>query len=218
MNLNLNTLFEAAMNFADDQSSINHLDLRGVTDGKAVGTYIEHKFENYLIDIFPDIQIGNSASGIDLPDSRINCDLKTTSINQPQSSCPYKDTKQKIYGLGYNLIVFVYDKEDTPEGDCYLHFINTTLIEEHRTADYTLTKMINEMIDAGANADDLMGLFIDKSLPGDEITLSALAQEVLNVPPEQGYLTISNALQWRLQYRRVIGLDNQVEGVLNYDR
>jgi hypothetical protein len=29
-----------------------------------------------------------------------------------------------------------------------------------------------------------------------------------------GYLTISNALQWRLQYRRVIDVAGKVEGVL----
>jgi len=44
-----------------------------------------------------------------------------------------------------------------------------------------------------------------------------LAQEVLSNPPEQGYLTISNALQWRLQYGRVISLKNKVEGVYNID-
>jgi len=30
-------------------------------------------------------------------------------------------------------------------------------------------------------------------------------------------LTISNALQWRLQYSRVIALGNSVDGVLNYE-
>jgi hypothetical protein len=56
--------------------------------------------------------IGNAASGIDLPSADILTDIKVTSIKQPQSSCPFKDVKQKIYGLGYNLLVFVYDKKD----------------------------------------------------------------------------------------------------------
>ena len=38
-----------------------------------------------------------------------------------------------------------------------------------------------------------------------------------NLTFSQGYLTISNALQWRLQYARVIALDNTVNGVLNYE-
>jgi len=34
------------------------------------------------------------------------------------------------------------------------------------------------------------------AVPGDEIVYNDLADEILNYPPEQGYLTISNALQW----------------------
>ena len=43
-----------------------------------------------------------------------------------------------------------------------------------------------------------------------------LAEEIIANPPMQGYLTISNALQWRLQYKRVIELDNQIQGVVNF--
>ena len=60
------------------------------------------------------------------------------------------------------------------------------------------------------------GLLKDKNVPGDEITYSDLADEILANPPQQGYLTISNALQWRLQYKRVIELDNSVGGVVNF--
>lgn len=41
--------------------------------------------------------------------------------------------------------------------------------------------------------------------------------ELLTQTPKQGYLTISNALQWRLQYARVISLQNAVDGVINYE-
>ena len=40
-----------------------------------------------------------------------------------------------------------------------------------------------------------------------------LAEELLESPPKIGYLTISNALQWRLQYRRVIDRAGSVDGV-----
>ena len=39
---------------------------------------------------------------------------------------------------------------------------------------------------------------------GSEIEARRIAQELLKNPPNIGYLTISNALQWRLQYRRLI--------------
>jgi hypothetical protein len=73
------------------------------------------------------------------------------------------------------------------------------------------------MISDGANKEDIVGFLQDKSVPGDEITLNDLADEILKRLPEQGYLTISNALQWRLQYGRVIALENTVQGVMNYD-
>jgi hypothetical protein len=54
----------------------------------------------------------------------------------------------------------------------------------------------------------------DKMLPVDEIEARHIAQELLQNPPEQGYLTISNALQWRLQYGRIITQAGFVEGIL----
>lgn len=201
--------------FCEEQSKVNHQELLGVTDGKAVGTYIEHKFEQYLQSKY-DVVIGSSASGIDIPDKRINTDIKTTSINQPQSSCPYKDSKQKIFGLGYNLLVFVYDKKD--DGNrCTLKFNHCVFINADRTADFTLTKLIRNHKSIGANEEDILSLLIDKALPGDEITLKNIAKDILQQDVKQGYLTISNALQWRLQYARVIGLNNTVDGVSNFD-
>ena len=83
--------------------------LYGVTDGKAVGTYLEQKFRFYLKEHYEFVE-GNSASGIDFPELLV--DVKVTSIKQPQSSCPFKSARQKIFGLGYSLIIFIYDKTD----------------------------------------------------------------------------------------------------------
>ena len=41
-----------------------------------------------------------------------------------------------------------------------------------------------------------------------------IADDILQSPPTIGYLTISNALQWRLQYRRVIEKADTVTGVV----
>jgi hypothetical protein len=56
--------------------------------------------------------------------------------------------------------------------------------------------------------------FQDRNLPLDDIQARALAEEILANPPEIGYLTISNALQWRLQYSRVISKAGEIEGIL----
>lgn len=214
--LSIESLKKAAIKFCTAESKVNHTELIGVTDGKAVGSYIEHKFKKFLSFKF-DFTAGNSAKGIDLPDDHICTDIKVTSLKQPQSSCPFKNARQKVFGLDYNLLVFVYVKEDTA-GYCELNFKNVTFIDKEHTGDYSVTTRLRAMVSDGANICDIVGYFNDIYLPGDASTYEQLAHEVLTNHVEQGYLTISNALQWRLQYRRAIELNNKVQGIMNYDR
>ena len=213
--LTIESLIREAKIFCDFMSQANHPDLLGVTDGKAIGTYVEHKFQHYLFEHYI-VAIGSSAKGIDLPGENIQTDIKVTSITQPQSSCPFKNARQKIYGLGYNLLVFVYDKRDI--GDyCSLRFTHCTFVDKMRTADFTITKRLRELVTDGANKEDIIGFLEDRNVPGDDIVYNDLAEEILAFPPQQGFLTISNALQWRLQDARVITLGNRVDGVINYE-
>ncbi|MEM8525500.1 MAG: restriction endonuclease [Bacteroidota bacterium] len=187
--------------------------LFGVTDGKAVGTYIEHKFQAHLSEHYI-YEKGSSAKGIDLPDAHINTDIKVTSIRQPQSSCPFKDAKQKIFGLGYNLLLFVYNKtDDSSTKEAVLDFVGCSFLEKERTADYTTTYRIRQMIDDGANQEDIIAYLNDKNIPADDVTLNLIAEKILTDTPKQGYLTISNALQWRLQYGRIVKLTEGIEGI-----
>jgi hypothetical protein len=207
-------MLHEAQKFCIKMTKENHEELFGITDGKAIGTYVEHRFKDMLSRKY-NVTIGNSAKGIDLPDLQINTDIKVTSFVQPQSSCPFKSARQKIFGLGYNILVFVYRKTDKPE-KCELYFTNCAFVSEERTGDYTTTKRLVEMLHDGANKDDIIGFLSDKNIPGDDITYNELSEEILRNPPKLGYLTISNALQWRLQYGRVLGLNNNVHGVRNY--
>lgn len=61
--------------------------------------------------------------------------------------------------------------------------------------------------------DDIMAFIEERRLPVDEIEASAIADEIISNPPEIGYLTISNALQWRIQYSRVIEKAGSVAGI-----
>ena len=211
--LTIEKLKAEAKQFCLSESKILNKDLFGVTDGKAVGTYVEHKFQQQLATKY-EVEIGSSASGIDLPSADILTDIKVTSIKQPQSSCPFKDAKQKIFGLGYSLLVFVYDKKDDPTTETtVLDFVSCAFISQERTADYTTTYRLREMITDGANEEDIVAYLMDKNIPADEITLKRLAQQILKTKPQQGYLTISNALQWRLQYQRIVDLSKKVSGI-----
>ncbi len=134
-----------AQDFCTTQSTFKHKELFGVTGGKAVGTLIEAAFQQHLNEKY-EVTIGNAASGIDLPSADIITDIKVTSIKQPQSSCPFKDAKQKIYGLGYNLLVFVYDKKDDQETKTStLNFVSCSFVSKERTGDYTTTATFKQI-------------------------------------------------------------------------
>src|SRR3990170_2420274 len=212
--LTIESLNREAKTFCDNESKFDNPVLFGITDGKAVGTFIEHKFQDYLLSKY-DYIIGSSASGIDMPSEDINTDIKVTSAKQPQSSCPFRNARQKIYGLGYNLLLFVYEKNDDPNRKVSrLNFISCSFIYKNRTADYQLTRALRQMLENNANVEDIIAYLTDRNIPADEIIMNQLAEEILVNPPEQGYLTISNALQWRLQYGRIVELTENVEGIV----
>ena len=212
--LTVDLLKEEAQVFAERESLHKEKALYGVTDGKAVGTYLEHKFQERLQKKYH-YERGSSAKGIDFP--KLGIDIKVTSIRQPQSSCPFKSARQKIYGLGYSLIIFVYNKkDDSKTRTTTLNIKHAIFVESNRTGDYQTTKGIQKILDNDGNMDDLVSFMTERFMPVDEIQAQKLAQEILNKHPQTGYLTISNALQWRLQYSRVIEQAGNVDGVLRW--
>ena len=209
--LTLSQLQSEAAKFAQWQSGQPEPKLFGTTDGKAVGTHLEHKFQARLQRIYA-YERGNSAKGIDFPD--LDVDIKVTSVRQPQSSCPFRSARQKIYGLGYSLLIFVYDKRDDHKTQAArLNIQHTVFVDKAQTADFQTTSGLRRLLENNANRDDVLAFFEERMLPVDEIEAAALADEVLRRQPAVGYLTISNALQWRLQYSRVIEQAGAVEGV-----
>jgi hypothetical protein len=210
--LTLQALKTKAKQFAQEFSQTPQKELFGVSDGKAIGTFVEQAFTQYLASTYK-FERGNAAKGIDFPS--LNIDLKVTSINQPQSSCPFRSARQKIFGLGYGLLLFVYSKTDHPkQKSAQLEFLHTIVVDAACTADYTLTKTLRQMLEQDANEEDIVALLFDRNLPLDEIEAASIARELRQKPPEQGYLTISNALQWRLQYARVLIQAGDVAGLV----
>jgi len=174
--LSIEQLCVEAAQFAEIESIYDEIALYGVTDGKAVGTYLEHKFTAYLAENY-NYQSGNSASGIDLPDLEV--DIKVTSIKQPQSSCPFKSATQKVFGLGYHLLVFVYDKYDDPDNRTgRLDMQHTVFIDKSKTADFQTTRGILDILNRDGNKDDILAFFEDRNLPVDEIGASQLADRI----------------------------------------
>jgi len=175
MKLTLNDLIEEAVAFSEYESNILHQKMLGINDGKAIGTYIEHKFKKYLNKKYK-INIGSSSKGIDLPDSFINTDIKVTSIKHPQSSSPFKNIEQKVYGLGHNLLIFIYEKIDV-KNRCYIDFKQCIFLEAEKTGDYLLTKKLIELCEKGTNENEIIDVLIKKNVPGDEQNLKNLAKK-----------------------------------------
>lgn len=210
--LTIPDLLREARVFADFENTHNEPSLYGVNDGKAIGTYLERKFARMLALTY-DLDTGNAASGIDLPG--LNVDLKTTSIRQPQSSCPFRSARQKVYGLGYHLLVFVYAKtDDAARRTACLAMRHVVFIEAERTADYQMTSALRQILANDGTAEDIVALLLDRNLPVDEIGANNLAEEIIANPPAIGWLTISNAQQWRLQYQRALDNAHRGDGIV----
>ena len=132
-----------------------------------------------------------------------------------KSLCPFKSARQKIFGLGYSLLIFVYDKIDNNANQtATLNILHTIYVTAERTADFQMTRGIINILQNEGNKDDLIAFMFDRNLPIDEIEAVNIADDILKNPPIQGFLTISNALQWRLQYGRVIEYAGQQEGII----
>jgi len=211
--LTITTLREEAARFSAAESGYAEQSLFGITDGKAIGTYLEHKFRAFLRARF-EFEEGSSASGIDFPGLAV--DLKVTSIQEPQSYCTFKSAWQKVYGLGYALLGFIYEKcDDETNHTSKLNIVHTLFIEAERTADYLTTRGVRNILASSGSRDDLIDFMFERNLPIDDIQASDLADEILLNIPKQGFLTLSTVLQWRLHYSRAIERAGMEEGVTN---
>ena len=193
MKLTTETLCSEAARFAAAESQHPEPSLFGVTDGKAVGTYLEHKFRAFLRGRGYQFEEGNSVNGIDFP--CLSVDMKVTSIRQPQSSCPFRSARQKVYGLGYSLIIFVYGKtDDEATRTANLNIADAIFVEAEHTADFQMSKGVRDILENEGNCDDLVSFMSDSYLLQDEEELDHLAKELLSHKPEQGYLNMPRKL------------------------
>ena len=211
--LTIQSLCKEAATFSAAQSKTPEKSLFGVTDGKAVGTYLEHKFRDYLKSRY-EFEDGNSASGIDFPNLLV--DMKVTSIRQPQSSCPFKSTRQKIYGLGYSLLVFVYDKvDDNQKKTATLNILHTIFVEAERTADFQMTRGLRQILENEGNRDDVFAYLEDSRISLDEVGRRKLADEITRNPPHQGFLTTPPIVRWQLPYSPAMERAGLERGVID---
>lgn len=115
--------------------------------------------------------------------------------------------------MGWGIISSYKKYDDAERHVGLLDFVSCSFVEKSRTADFQTTTGIRHILSNQGNQDDIFAFLVEHNIPGDEVTLYKMAGDILNNPPEIGYLTISNALQWRLQYGRVVSLSDKVDGI-----
>lgn len=64
-----------------------------------------------------------------------------------------------------------------------------------------------------ANEEDIVACLMNRNISVDDMALKQSAHQILKTKPRRGYLTISNALQWRLQYQRIVDLRKSIAGI-----
>lgn len=213
-NLKAQSLLSETRLFAKQISGEPIQEIYGKTDGKNVGTYVEKKFKEYLKHKY-NVEIGNSARGIDLPE--INVDIKVTSKKKPQSSSPFKNAREQIFGLGHCLLIFVYIRvDDSKTGRSKLEIEKVFFVEKEKTSDKELTRKINDILTM-KDGDTIKSLVVcinkkNKHL-SEELILSIAEEFSTKEGIPEGVIGISNAPQWRLSFSNVVKQDEKTQGL-----
>ena len=72
--------------------------------------------------------------------------------------------------------------EDDPKAKtAKLDFVSCSFISKERTADYTTTYRLREMVKDKANVEDIIAYLSDRHIPAEESTLEQLAKQILTI-------------------------------------
>ncbi|XHR27377.1 MAG: hypothetical protein ACFUZC_15690 [Chthoniobacteraceae bacterium] len=150
--------------------------------------------------------------GIAFPDIKV--DVKFVNDRLNDSFCPMISRLQKVKGLGYDVLLFVYHQEsDFAAGTVWLEIRRAIWVENYRTADWYATTSLLDCLAKKPLMEDLLSLFDDFPFmlhPGEAWKL---AEDSLKKPPQQGYAAIGRASLWHIRWGRVISEAGKVDGI-----
>lgn len=187
--------------FCEDIENRNVPEPRSDTS-KRIGTYFEKEMRKWFNEKLGIESEGSVAKGLDLP--AFNVDVKTTSINQPQSSSPFDDPGERITGVDYNILLFIYDKHSGEDGNQF-DIKSCVYIPKERTADYRKSKQAQNLV-SGFRRGELDEKELREELE-DLTGIGAISDEkfekIKENPPKKGTITITPAVQWRFNYNKL---------------
>lgn len=201
--LDLQDYFDAIIAFCADVEQRTVPQSRSDTS-KRIGTYFEKELRKWFEEELGIVSDGSVAQGLDLP--AFNLDVKTTSIAHPQSSSPFDDPGERITGVSYNILLFIYDKHTDDEGN-HFDIESCVYITKERTGDYRMSAQARELVE-----DFREGVLDEKELREELEDLTGIGaisdekfDEIKENPPAVGTITITPAVQWRFNYNKMTG-------------
>ena len=187
------------------------MESRTVPEGKSgtskqIGTYFEKELRDWFEEEHGLVSEGSVAEDIDLP--AFNLDVKTTSNRQPQSSSTFDDPGERIVGVDYNILLFVYNKQSVNGGNQF-EIKTCAYIPEERASDYRKSddavKLVVDYREGRLSESELREQLED--LTGVGAISDEKFEEIKENPPEKGAITITPALQWRFNYNKMVKED-----------
>lgn len=177
--------------------------LFGINDGKTLGTHIENIFFDYLENKGYLFKRGNPSKGIDFPELDIDIKSNSSTRSKYGTSSPFRSFEQKIYGMGYSIVLFIYDKIDIyEEKTATLSLKEVFFIDKEDTADKKTTSEILEVINNGGTEKDMINVLIQNKILLDLDSLKTLSHKLFLNPPKPGLLSINDVLQWNISYNK----------------
>lgn len=203
---------------------VNNKDIpeEDTTTSKKIGTYFENELRDWMESQRGIESDGSIAEDEDIPE--LNLDVKATSESQPQSSIPMKYPLERITGMQYDVLVFIYKKDRSVYGN-KIDVVNCSYIPKERTGDHRKSEKARELIHKYKNEDisrDILKSRIEEltglsHFEGIELVTEEQLDDMIQNPPKKGAMTVSAAAQWRPSYNQMTKSDEGKEFEKIYD-
>ena len=205
-------LIQCARDFSIRQSSDYRAELFGQKNKKVLSTTVEQDFCEFL-KARVDLDYRKSIVGLTLP--AVHTDVKVVHALRRRSALRERDQHNLVYGLGHNLLIFIFEEEDfSALRKAKLRINHCIHVDASRTADYRTTSGLLQLLHDGGNTDDIADFLLhERHLDLSPQDLASLAADIVASPPLVGYLDITNTPPWRISYDTLLSLEGDLPGV-----
>lgn len=173
-------------------------------DGKSIGTFVERSFKDFLAERYV-FRSGNPALGLDFPELEV--DVKTTSAKLRSSSAPFRSYREAVFGLGYDLLVFMYEPviDFIPDGQSTagrtVRVTRTLYVDRKETRDQKLMRQLAQCETHEMRVECMRSRYPAVSEAELQEIMRDLTPETMGVLTSNPAVSMCAALQWRLNYR-----------------